>query len=95
MSKISIISENPNSTVISEYKEESKRSTFYQSEAELEKEFMNILIDQKYEYLDITNEKDLIINLRNQLEKLNNYVFTDNEWDNFLINLLRITTKEF
>lgn len=28
-------------------------------------------------------EKELLINLRKQLERLNNYIFTDNEWTDF------------
>lgn len=83
MNKINIISENPNSTVISEYKEVNIRSTYFQSEAELEKEFIKTLQEQSYEYLTINNEEELIINLRKQLEKLNDYAFSDNEWDRF------------
>lgn len=43
---------------------------------------------QAYEYLAITSEDDLILNLRNQLEKLNNYQFTDTEWERFFTTKL-------
>jgi type I restriction enzyme, R subunit len=42
MNKVNIISENPNSTVVSEYKEVNKKSTSFQSEAELENEFIKL-----------------------------------------------------
>ena len=38
---------------------------------------------QGYEYLPIHNEKELIANLRKQLEKLNDITFTDSEWQRF------------
>src|SRR5690606_18594445 len=50
---------------------------------ELEKEFINLLCQQSYEYLPIHNEEDLIKNLRKQLEILNNYQFSDDEWNRF------------
>lgn len=55
----------------------------YQSEADLEKEFIRLLGEQGYEYLPIHTETDLISNLRTQLEKLNHYHFTDSEWEQF------------
>ena len=59
------------------------RSDSYQSEAELEQEFIRLLCEQGYEYLQIHTEKDLIANLRLQLEKLNNYHFSEDEWKRF------------
>ena len=81
--KNSIIVENPNSTVMAEYVPDSKRSTNYQSEDALEKAFIKQLESQAYEYLNITSEEDLVLNLRKQLEKLNNFNFTDTEWERF------------
>ena len=60
-----------------------KKPQNYQSEAELEKAFIEQLKSQAYEHLNITSEKDLVKNLRQQLEKLNNFEFSDNEWDYF------------
>ncbi|MDR2653016.1 MAG: HsdR family type I site-specific deoxyribonuclease, partial [Prevotellaceae bacterium] len=66
-----LVAENPESTVVAEYQEEYRRAKNYQSEAELEKEFVKILQSQGYKYLQIKSEADLIQNLRVQLEKLN------------------------
>ncbi len=72
------------STVVAEFLFEGVRETAYQSEAELEKTFIQQLQVQAYEYLPITSETELLSNLRRQLEKLNNISFTDKEWDAFL-----------
>ncbi|MBE7044745.1 MAG: type I restriction endonuclease subunit R [Ruminococcaceae bacterium] len=83
MSEFNIVLASNESTVVSEYTPAERRSDSYQSEAELEKEFIKLLGVQGYEYLTIHEEKDLIINLRTQLEKLNGYIFTENEWKRF------------
>jgi type I restriction enzyme R subunit len=82
-SKYNLVAENPQSTVVSEYTPSGIRVSHYQSEAELEKAFIDQLTTQAYEYLAITSETDLILNLRKQLEKLNDFVFTDTEWERF------------
>ena len=71
------------STVVSEYIPESRRSDSYQSEADLEKEFICMLTEQGYEYLQIHTEAELIANLRKKIEQLNSYDFTDTEWERF------------
>ncbi len=71
------------STVVAEYEPQSQRSDSYQSEAALEKAFIKMLCEQGYEYIDVHQESDLVDNLRKQLELLNNYSFTDKEWDSF------------
>jgi type I restriction enzyme R subunit len=83
MNKISVVAENPESTVVAEYQGMKTKQTEYQSEADLEKAFIKQLQNQAYDYLPIHSEKDLIDNLRHQLEKLNDYHFTDKEWDRF------------
>ncbi len=88
MTNIGIISENDNSTVLAEYKGLNRVATSFQSEAALEKELINTLVEQGYEYLTINNEDELILNLRRQLEKLNNYHFTDGEWDYFFSKVI-------
>ncbi len=80
---INIVAQNTQSTVVTEFVSSSKRAEHYQSEDALEKEFIKQLESQAYEYLKIHQEDDLIGNLKNQLEKLNNYIFSDNEWKNF------------
>lgn len=83
MSFYNVVSASDESTVITEYKPSAKRSDSYQSEADLEREFIRLLGEQSYEYLNIKSEEDLIKNLRKKLEQLNNYEFTDGEWKRF------------
>ena len=83
MSQYNIIAESQEYTVVSEYDHVATPAETYQSEADLEKEFIRLLGEQGYEYLPIHTEADLISNLRTQLEKLNHYHFTDSEWEHF------------
>nr|WP_257875413.1 type I restriction endonuclease [Helicobacter sp. 12S02232-10] len=83
MPYFNIVAETSENTVVTEYEPVKKRSDSYQSEMELEKEFIALLCGQGYEYLNISTEKDLILNLRAQLQRLNNYHFTDAEWERF------------
>lgn len=71
------------STVVTEYVKEDVPVYTYQSEADLEREFIKNLQNQGYEYLNIHNEEELIINLKNKLEKLNNIIFSEKEWERF------------
>ena len=71
------------STVVTEYVKEDMQVYTYQSEADLEREFIKNLQNQGYEYLIIHNEKELIANLKDKLEKLNNIIFSENEWERF------------
>lgn len=86
MPYFNIVAETSENTVVTEYEPVKNRSNSYQSEAELEKEFIRLLCEQGYEYLTLHTEKDLITNLRNKLEELNHYHFTDTEWEYFFIN---------
>ena len=83
MPYFNIIAQSSESTVVTEYKPQAKRSDAYQSEADLEKEFIRLLCELGYERLTVHKEADLIANLRTQLEKLNNYHFTNGEWKRF------------
>lgn len=83
MPYFNLIAETTESTVVTEYTPDSNRSENYQSEAALEKEFINLLCGQGYTYLPIHHESELIDNLRKQLEALNNYTFSDDEWQRF------------
>lgn len=83
MPYFNIVAETTENTVITEYEPAQRRSDTYQSEAELEKEFIRLLTEQGYTYLNIHKEADLIVNLRERLEELNNIKFTDSEWEQF------------
>ena len=83
MSQFTVITETNEATVVAEYKPVATKSDSYQSEADLEKEFIKLLQEQSYEYITIHHENDLIKNLRCQLEKLNHYTFSNDEWERF------------
>lgn len=70
-------------TVVAEYDAVKTKELTYESEAQLEKRFIEILQGQAYEYVRITKASDLEENLRVQLEKLNEYTFSDSEWERF------------
>ena len=86
MAYFNIVAQTSENTVVTEYEPVKARSDSYQSEAALEKEFIRLLCEQGYEYLQIHSEKDLITNLRHRLEKLNSYEFSDSEWKQFFSN---------
>ncbi len=75
------MSENPQSTVVAEYTPAYRTAKTYQSEAELERTFIEQLQSQAYDYLPLTSEADIVRNLRDQLEKLNDFTFSDTEWE--------------
>lgn len=83
MSMYNIVASTNQSTVVAEYIPEERKETAYQSEAELENEFIKLLTSLGYEYINIGSEEDLIKNLRLQLERLNNFSFVDSEWEQF------------
>jgi type I restriction enzyme R subunit len=77
---IAITSDN---TVVAELDPKASKAHAYESESELEVAFIELLQDQAYEYLSITDEVALISNLKVQIEKLNNVEFSDTEWERF------------
>ena len=77
---IAITSEN---TVVAELDTRTSKVLSYESESELEAAFIDLLKDQAYEYLPITDEVGLIANLKGQIEKLNKIEFSDTEWEHF------------
>lgn len=72
------------STVVAEYvRDDGLREEGYQSEAALERELIQRLEAQAYEYLPLTSETELISNLRRQIERLNKVSLSDAEWERF------------
>ncbi len=67
-------------TVCSALPKQQRRSSAYQSEAQLEDAFVKQLCRQGYEHLVVSSEEELIANLRTQLEALNRISFSDKEW---------------
>ena len=88
MTENKIVIENPKSTVVANYQAGARTETQYQSEAALEKAFIQRLQGQAYEYLPLHTEQELISNLRTQMEKLNGISFTDAEWKRFYTTIL-------
>jgi len=88
MTTYNVVASTSESTVVSEYKFDSARSSDYQSEADLEKEFIRVLSTQGFERLTIHSERDLVNNLKTHLERLNTYIFTKSEWERFYQNKL-------
>ncbi|MCL1794252.1 MAG: hypothetical protein FWG34_10305 [Oscillospiraceae bacterium] len=67
MSAYNIIAATDESTVVAEYAPPYRTAFEYQSEADLEREFISLLSAQGYEYIQFHNEATLINNLRIQL----------------------------
>lgn len=93
MSYFNIVAQSSESTVVTEYKPQDKRSEAYQSEAQLEAEFIRLLREMNYERLTIHKETDLILNLRKKLSELNNYEFSDDEWKRFFSEVIANTNN--
>ena len=88
MSFFNIVAATNEDTVVATYEPSKVRSDSYQSEAELEKEFIRLLCEQGYTYLPLHTEDELIANLRSQLEELNHYQFSDTEWRQFFSDVI-------
>ena len=71
------------STVVAEFIADANTVAGYQSEADLEREFLELLQSQAYAYLPITTEAQLVANLRSQIEALNSINFSESEWETF------------
>lgn len=88
MPEYDVLASTSENTVVSNYEPVKQKSDAYQSEADLEAEFIRMLQTQGYEYLHIHQEQDLIANVKTQLERLNDIQFTQNEWNSFFSQVL-------
>ena len=86
MPQYKTIAESNHFIVLDQYKKfVEEPNAGYQTEGSLEREFIHDLRAQGYEYLpDINGHDALVKNLRAQLQRLNNVVFSDAEWRRFL-----------
>ena len=88
MNQYSTIAESKNFIVLDKYEkyyEVHEIPVAYQTEAGLEREFIQDLQDQGYEYLEnVTTPEALLVNARRQLQDLNDVEFTDSEWQRFV-----------
>ena len=89
MSDYKTIAESKNFIVLDKYIKESQACDSYQTEGDLEREFIGDLKNQGYEYLpDVNNPEAMLANIRTQLQTLNDMRFTDSEWPRFVESYL-------
>ena len=88
MAQYNIIAESNNFIVLDDYtkyNELHEPSVTYQSEASLERKFVQDLVNQGYEYRsDISTPKALLDNARIKIQELNEMEFSDKEWLRFV-----------
>ena len=85
MSEYKAIAESKNFIVLDKYTKEWKVAENYQSEGDLEREFIQDLVNQGYEFLPALNATEALqANVRVQLQELNNVQFSDGEWLRFV-----------
>lgn len=85
MTSYKTIAESNNFIVLDQYTKEWKIAETYQSEGDLEREFIQDLVNQGYEFLPALNTLEaLLANVRVQLQALNNMQFSDGEWLRFV-----------
>ena len=85
MSDYKTIAESKNFIVLDKYTPDWKVAESYQTEAQLERELIQDLVNQGYEFAPSLNtHQALLANVRVQLQTLNNVVFTDAEWQRFV-----------
>lgn len=87
MPQYNTIAESNNFIVLEKYDKHSNVNdapAAYQTEAALEREFIQDLINQGYEHAShIKTMEAMLANVRKQLQALNNMMFTDGEWSRF------------
>lgn len=89
MSNYKTIAESNNFIVLDKYTKCVQISEAYQSEYDLEREFITDLSNQGYEYQpDLTTPEKMLANVRVQLQTLNKAQFSDSEWQRFVIEYL-------
>ena len=78
------IAETQNFIVLDKYTKEWDAADRYQSEDDLERELVQDLVNQGYEFMPaLTTQEAMLANVRVQLEELNNVQFSNEEWKRF------------
>lgn len=84
-----VIAETNEGILLAEYQPEYRTDREYQSEADLENQLISDLVNYlNYERLDIHTPEELLANAKVQIEKLNKVIFTDAEWNRFVVEYL-------
>ncbi|OOS00811.1 DEAD/DEAH box helicase [Haemophilus paracuniculus] len=79
------ITETNDFIVLDKYTPIDQTGAGYQTESDLERELIEDLSRQGYEYRpDLNTQTKLLANVREQLQKLNQTTFTDSEWQRFV-----------
>ncbi len=85
MTEYKTIAESKNFIVLDKYSKEWEVNESYQSEYDLEREFIQDLQNQGYEYVpDLNTPEKLLANVRELLQALNNMQFANGEWLRFV-----------
>ena len=99
MAPYKTIAESNNFIVLDNYIKDSVLNdppAVYQTEAALEKEFIQDLINQGYENpLNLNTPEAMWANARGQLQSLNNVAFSDGEWTRFVEEYLDKPSDRF
>ena len=89
MNEYNTIAESNNFIVLDKYTKEWRVAEGYQSEGDLERDLIQDLVNQGYEYLpDLKNPAAMLANVREQLQSLNNVQFSEGEWRRFVETFL-------
>ncbi|HGF5068636.1 TPA: HsdR family type I site-specific deoxyribonuclease [Vibrio parahaemolyticus] len=84
MAEYKAIAESNNYIVLDKYTKTWQIAESYQSEGDLERELIQDLQNQGYEFLpELTTPDSMMANVRTQLQDLNKVEFTDAEWGRF------------
>jgi len=85
MSTYKPIAESNNFIVLDKFTKIEQQGANYQTEAALEKEFIQDLINQGYENpINLNTPEAMLANIRVQIQTLNNVTFLDGEWSRFV-----------
>ncbi|HBL0733222.1 TPA: hypothetical protein LON50_002791, partial [Kluyvera ascorbata] len=83
MTEYNTIAESNNFIVLDKYSKAQETSDSYQSEADLEREVIQDLRNQGYEFLSVKSQTAMLTNVREQLQSLNGVLFNESEWRRF------------
>jgi type I restriction enzyme R subunit len=89
MSDYKTIAESNNFIVLDKYTRIDQQGGGYQTESDLERELVQDLKNQGYEYLpELVTPEKMLANVRVQLQALNNVQFSGGEWLRFVVEYL-------
>ncbi len=81
--QIHTIAESNNFIVLDKYSKVQDAGDSYQSESDLERELIQDLLNQGYEFISVKSRTAMLANVRDQLQRLNGVVFNESEWRRF------------